>query len=513
MGALNERSFRLYMVALCAAGMGLLVLLSVMASDGHLIYALDDPYIHLAVAENILRGGYGVNLPEYSAPSSSVLWPWLLSLLLAVGLGSLGPLLLGAIGSLGLSWVAAPILFRHAVLSGTAPRIWLFWLLPPCFLLATNAPALPMTGMEHPLHLFAVALVVAGLIDLGEGRRVPPGLVAGTVLSGLIRFEGLALSLAVVAVLLLARRPWPALLAFGVLAAGLLAHLAFMTGAGLPLVPSSVLMKSAIVAGLVESTTGSFASDLIYSLYESLTSDRGVVLAMAAAALIPVLLTGSGPWPLAAATVAALAAHLAFGQYGWFGRYEAYAIALAILSLAYYFGRPLAATGALPLLLLAISTSFVTYTVLTPAASRNVYQQQYQMHRFATEFFPEPVAVNDLGWVAYRNDRYVLDLWGLGSEVARTSRYDFPSAGPFLREMAARHGVAFAMIYPRWFIDDIPGEWCRIADLRTSQISSAYEEVSFYLIDRDLEGRMRDALDRFGPTLPAGASLEAHPCG
>jgi hypothetical protein len=34
------------------------------------------------------------------------------------------------------------------------------------------------------------------------------------------------------------------------------------------------------------------------------------------------------------------------------------------------------------------------------------------VHRFAVEY-SEPVAVIDLGWVTYRNDEYVLDLWGL----------------------------------------------------------------------------------------------------
>ena len=37
---------------------------SIVLADGHLVYALDDPYIHLAVAESILQGGYGVNMGE-----------------------------------------------------------------------------------------------------------------------------------------------------------------------------------------------------------------------------------------------------------------------------------------------------------------------------------------------------------------------------------------------------------------------------------------------------------------
>ena len=45
---------------------------------GHFSYTLDDAYIHLALAENLAGGHYGVNLGEYSAASSSILWPLLL---------------------------------------------------------------------------------------------------------------------------------------------------------------------------------------------------------------------------------------------------------------------------------------------------------------------------------------------------------------------------------------------------------------------------------------------------
>lgn len=50
------------------------VVSSLILSQWRLVYTLDDPYIHLAVANVITQGGYGVNLSEYSAPSSSILY-------------------------------------------------------------------------------------------------------------------------------------------------------------------------------------------------------------------------------------------------------------------------------------------------------------------------------------------------------------------------------------------------------------------------------------------------------
>lgn len=49
-------------------------------NEGLFIYALDDTYIHLAMAENIARWHYGINLETYVAASSSILWPFLLAL-------------------------------------------------------------------------------------------------------------------------------------------------------------------------------------------------------------------------------------------------------------------------------------------------------------------------------------------------------------------------------------------------------------------------------------------------
>jgi len=48
-------------------------------NGGVFTYTLDDPYIHLALAEKIAQGHYGINSGEASAPSSSIVWPFLLA--------------------------------------------------------------------------------------------------------------------------------------------------------------------------------------------------------------------------------------------------------------------------------------------------------------------------------------------------------------------------------------------------------------------------------------------------
>ena len=65
-------------------------------NGGRLTYTLDDPYIHLALSEGIAEGHYGIHPAEPSAPSSSIVWPFLLAPGARLPLHELLPLLLAA---------------------------------------------------------------------------------------------------------------------------------------------------------------------------------------------------------------------------------------------------------------------------------------------------------------------------------------------------------------------------------------------------------------------------------
>ena len=65
-------------------------------NDAKLIYALDDAWIHMAIAKNVAEHGvFGVTRHGFTASSSSLLWTLLLSgLYAAFGVGQMLPLLL-----------------------------------------------------------------------------------------------------------------------------------------------------------------------------------------------------------------------------------------------------------------------------------------------------------------------------------------------------------------------------------------------------------------------------------
>jgi hypothetical protein len=298
---------------------------------------------------------------------------------------------------------------------------------------------------------------------------------------------------------------------------------------GLPLIPSSVLVKSTISADAMNASPLSVARGIALHAAGAILIRPGLLLAIASVALLRAI-AGSRLGPIkpsvageaspdaramvAFAGVAAMTAHLLFGTYGWFGRYEIYVFAIMLLTTCYVLSPSikqveptwrLIALCALGLTLMSLS--FWKTTWKTPAAARNIYEQQWQMHRFVTEFFPHPVAVNDLGAVSYRNDQFVLDLWGLGSEEVRKLREENKLTAEEIDGLVQRRGVPLAMIYDAWFPDAIPTHWRAVAHLKTSQVVSADQTVTFYLTRPAYKHEARDALRRFATTLPAGAKL------
>ncbi|WP_431270156.1 hypothetical protein [Dankookia sp. P2] len=213
-------------------------------------------------------------------------------------------------------------------------------------------------------------------------------------------------------------------------------------------------------------------------------------------------------WPLAGA-VAALGLHALVGRFGWFFRYEIYALLFGTMVLAVALGsasRPWRMAGAA--VLLAAAAAQAPAVLQSPRAAQNIQDQQYQMHRFAADYWRHGIAVNDLGWVSYRADPalYVLDLYGLASNEALRQKH---KDAAWMEAMVRRHGIRLAMIFPWWF-EGVPGSWVRVAELWLSgpRIAAAGDHVTFYATEPAAEAELRQKLAAFAPTLPDGVRLE-----
>jgi hypothetical protein len=143
-----------------------------------------------------------------------------------------------------------------------------------------------------------------------------------------------------------------------------------------------------------------------------------------------------------------------------------------------------------------------------PLEANNIYEQQFQMHRFVNDFYHAPVAVNDLGLVSYHNPNFVLDLAGLASEKARILQMSGADSDAY-RELVARNEVHLVMIYDDWFPDDLSATWVKVAsmDISRQRASSAEAEVQFYATDVATASKVRPELQAFSKVLPPRVRL------
>ncbi len=506
------------------AAIGTLLLVELVAilalNGGMLVYTLDDPYIHLALAENIARGHYGINLGEASAPSSSILWPFLLVPFAGTAIHDEWPLVLNLASAFASIAVLQAILGR-AMPPDAMPFRWLPPLVATLAALLFNLVGLVFTGMEHSLQVLLALAVVLGLLVEAEERRVPWFLVAAIVIGPLVRYENLAVSAGALVHLALRGRIALAMV-LGLATVGpLAAFSAVLRGLGLEWLPSSVLIK--VDAAPADATL----RDLVLAMARSLFASHGhhfrlILLGFGVLFLWRGLRRGARPAAraLAAAGAVMVAMHLAGGKYGWFGRYEPYVLISAAMLAIHLWRDPLSswlrrqeprgalAAVLLPAVLIAPMTAMPT--LLTPAAARNIHEQQYQMHRFVTEFAGgAAVAVNDLGWVGFRNDGYVLDLWGLGSVEAGARR--LAGEPGWMDDMATRRGVRLAMLYEDWFPGQIPAGWVRLGTLRLGhmRVTAARSEVAFYAANPAAAPELGARLAAFARTLPEGVVFAA----
>ena len=515
------KQYPIALLGLWFTGAIVLILRSILLCDGHLIYTLDDPYIHLRVAQNILHGGYGINIGEYSSPSSSIIYPFLLALTELSGLGIWGPLVLNmmamALAVYAVSHIIQDYVFTYTIQDRRFVSSKLFPLglgLLVCFVM--NAWGLVMTGMEHSLHVLAVVLIIWGFLRiLDAGSKFPAWLIPSIVVLPFIRFEGLAMSLFSLAALLYLGHRRSVFIAASLIVLGLFCWFLFTQSLGLSALPSSVLFKSNIAANASGHAGWAQLLKAIYSNVQESINGQGVLLLLE---VVVVFILSCKAWQeerhqiaivIGGLTIFTVLAHVFFGQCS--ARYEIYVITLMMIS-ALILGRTYFVQINMKyldiLVFLAVTTLYIFTTFITPKESQSIYQQQYQMHRFAVEYWKQPVAVNILGLVSYNNQSFVLDLSGISSEEARRLKIIEGGCEPkTLSMLVERKNVSLIMIYDDWFTSKIPDDWQKVAILNTTLVTPLSDQVSFYITPTANRIKVLDMLRQFGKTLPKGAFL------
>jgi hypothetical protein len=515
-------------LVLAAAGVILLGLfLSVLKLNrGTFIYTMDDPYIALTLSDQIRHGNYGIDAGLHCAPASSILFPFLLAPASGTPLHPYLPLILNCLAlfaTMAIMWR----LFKHLRLAedtfGIVAQAIALLLLAICL----NLIGVVFSGLEHSLHIAATAACIYGLALFLDEDKMPVWLPAVIVINPLLRYEGLALSLGAILVLAVRGRWRTAAATFALMVLFIGGFSVFLVWLGLPPLPSSILSKSDVAAnGIGGAGIGLFQSIGLNVLRMALIPAGAMMLAIGVAVAVRFLLElPARPWRwtaqglMALLLVCLIGAHAAAGRFGWLDRYEDYALlgtALIGICLMRKTIRNVLSNKKRRLLLfcgaaVALSVFCWPYfksTWLVPFYSNNIYEQQFQMHRFVNDFYRAPVAVNDLGLVSYHNPNFVLDLGGLASEEARLLRSGDADADDY-RAFVARNGVHLVIIYDEWFEDEIPASWVKVAsmDLSRERVSSDQKEVQFYATDAPTVSKVRPELQSFSKSLPQGVRL------
>ena len=514
-------------------------------TNGHFFYTLDDPYIHLALAERIAHGHYGINIGEVTSPSSSVIWPFLLVPGAGTVVHDYVPLALNAACG-----VATAVLFGRFAqtmplgeFDGDHP---VRHVIAGLLVVAANLPGLALTGMEHSLQVLLATIVAMGLIEAWKGNAVPQWAIAAAMIGPALRYEMAGLVLAVAFVLIAQKKIVPALVLCGASTLLPIGLSMFFVSNGLHPLPNSVVAKLA-----------NSDIDLTY------LPQRALLMAIVVGLLAAVVKAPAQRRMVLLAVVLVGALHFIGGKFGWFYRYEVYAVvfcglvALWVASESWPVCKPWMVAGIgvfaalagcfviadgrfgwdygwrsaivvgccafmTPMAIQAwpVRRHWVAWTlgvcslvyaaplVLSPAAAHNVYDQQYQMGRFVRDYYGKAFAVNDLGLVSFKLDPsiYVLDLYGLASNEAVRQRV---KSAPWLDDVTRRHGAGLAMIYETWFAD-LPKSWTRVATLTLSseRITPASEQVAFYATAVGNADEIRRRLLDFKSSLPVGVKLD-----
>lgn len=510
---------------------GKLYFLCVRGDGGHFVYVVDDPYIHMAIAKNlVLHGVWGVTPYQFSSSASSIIWPLLLafvyrifgpheivSLILNVLLASL------ALGVVHFFWC------KLGLPSGYA----LFGLLGLVFL--TPLPPVIFTGMEHTLQIvvtIAFVYVAAGEIAREEGEsRGSAWLWILAALGTLVRYEALFVAFPVCCLFLLRRR-WRYAFGLGAVALAPVAiYGAVAVAHGWSWLPTSILLKGNVPSmfrgqGIGSGNYGGFAW--------SIRTAHVLSLLVAILVLFALWLykerrfwkrTGVMMVVFAVATVLHLRFAAVFALPG-FERYEAYLLALGIfVAVAVGFDYTSSSTqssrrlpaivevAAACLIFLPIGAMWhIAFYALkgVPWASRNIYEQDYQMGLFLGRFYRGvPVAVNDIGAVSYLSDTRVVDLEGLGTlDVARVRSKGFLSEQQ-IDQLTKAHGVRMAILFDRLFKngqmarEGLPPQWVKVGEWRILNNLVCWDDrVAFFAVDPSEETRLVEALRQFRGQMP-----------
>ncbi len=496
-------------------------------SGGNFIYPVDDAYIHLQIAKNLVENGtWGINNGVFGSASSSILYTLILSASAVLfSVNNFLPLIINCIAALVLlvciqQWLKQQVSFKATLLI----------LLLVVFI--TPLPILIISGMEHVLQCLFTFLFLTRFSNWVQQNnnatpaKIPWQLYLFALLMVTIRYEGLFI-LFLSCVLLVFKKQWKQALLLGAVAC----LPVFIFGVYSVIMGSYFLPNSVMVKSVAGATGGSLFQTFENILLQKFTfAVSGVTLLATQKLLITLLLvfvlfykriTNTQAFTSLTLLTGGVFLHLALADTGKFYRYEAYLILSGIIfgcGVLYQNAKYMAAERNF---LFRAGTALILFFLLFPLvlrsvaafskagqASVNIYEQQYQMARFVnTHYNNSVVAANDIGAVSFFSNARIFDVWGLADiEVAQSKKMGHWNSG-FLDSLSREKKVEIGIVYDSWIGKSLPPNWIKVAAWKIkNNVVNGDDRVSFYAANRIEADNLRRSLRQFATSLPIGVT-------
>jgi hypothetical protein len=504
----------------------LIVVYVLYQTDGIYIYPYDDTYIHLTIANNLVKGNWGINENEFSSASSSILYTLILSVVRIISNNVLVPFIVNCFAGVIILMALHLWLRRHFI--NYTGQVVIFLLV----IFFTPLPLLIVSGMEHTLQCLFSFLFIFYFSDWLEankdaGNPLTVKILLFAILASTIRYEGLFLIAIAFVLLLIHKKNLQAFVLGFVSILPLLIFGLVSVSKGNYFLPNSVLVKS-------ESFNYSNPLQIIYGvLFDKLVYARNGMAALATqrlAMLLPMLYFLFKRYLRASYLFififlfGASVLQLSFASTGYLYRYEAYLFFcfMIIMPVMFYnhgkqvlyvldsFLSKLAALALAFFLFFPIVLRSMTAWDKTSQACINIYEQQYQMAMFTKKYYNKStIALNDIGAVSYFTNSKLLDLWGLANiEVTKSKKHHYWTPG-FLDSLCRSNEIEMAIIYDSWFSDSLTRGWFKAATWQIqNNVICGDSIVSFYSLDSSSKNILQQRLKAFQLQLPPSVLIK-----
>ena len=506
----------------------LLLIVSLRLNQGHFVYGLDDAYIHMSIAKNFaLHGVWGVTPYGFSSSSSSLLWTLLLSFIYyIIGVNVFVPFILNIIlGTITIFLVYYILRFYRII-----PIYNLMVLFGVIFF--TPIPYLIFIGMEHILQIILVISFVFLSVQILTSSSIRPLnyylLLILTVPLAMVRYESLILIFFIAFLFILKKKftySFP-IIALAIIPLAVYGVISVLNGWSF--LPNSVILKS-YFTNTITTTSINYLSYFYSILPDTISTIITYLLAMIFALILLSIATfrfkkSKTIWEVPTIWLILsgllIIIQLIFINNDWILRYTSYLIVMGLIALilgvydylpkkfSFKFNNksiPKYLGISLIVILLLSPFAFKTYYLtIIPQSTNNIYEQQYQMASFLSEYYPNgSIAANDIGAINYFTNIECLDLVGLSSNDVAQAHENNTFNAQELNNLANQHHVQIAIIYEEWWVGDIPSNWIKVGEWTTPHdVILGNDTVSFYATSPQYETELIENLKSFSPQLP-----------